>query len=123
MCRTGARSLGHGLHIPRSTISSWKRRGLRSVVSVDVLGQDRQQLLSTIAKLDRRVRILAATVRLLLALVRTSGFRLAGQPLPDGKTKASILRAIASTVPALPLPLGAGRSRRLVRLRYVCQDR
>jgi putative transposase len=105
VCRTGARSIGHGLRVPRSTVSSWKRRGLRAVVSIDVLCQDRQQLLSTIKKLDRRVRILAATVRLLLALVRTSGFRLARQRLPDGKTKASILRAIASTMPALPLPL------------------
>lgn len=105
VCRTGARSLGHGLHVPRSTISSWKRRGLRSVVSLDVFGQDRQQLLSTIEKLDTRVRILAATVRLLLALLRASGFRLAGERLPEGTTKASILRAITSALPALPLPL------------------
>src|SRR5665811_386601 len=103
--RAGARSLGHGLHIPRSTISSWKRRGPRSVVSLDVFGHDRQQLLGSIEKLDTRVRILAATVRLLLALLRASGFRLAGERLPQGNTKASILRAITSAVPALPLPL------------------
>ena len=105
VCRTGARSLGHGLHVPRSTISSWKRRGLRAVVSLEVFEQDRQQLFSTVEKLDRRVRILAATVRLLLALLRASGFRLAGERLPEGNTKASILRAITSAVPALPLPL------------------
>jgi hypothetical protein len=36
--------------------------------------QDRQQLLDTIAKLDRRARVLAAVVQLLLALLRASGF-------------------------------------------------
>jgi hypothetical protein len=52
-------------------------------------------LLDTIAKLDRRARVLAAVVRLLLALLRASGFILAGgQRLPEGNAKAGILRAI-----------------------------
>src|SRR5450432_3929623 len=58
--RTGARLLGHGLHVPRSTISSWKRRGPRSVVSLEAFGHDREQLLGTIEKLEARVRILTA---------------------------------------------------------------
>ena len=105
VCRTGARALGHRLHVPRSTISSWKRRGLRAVVSHEVFDQDRQKLLSTVEKLERRARILAATVRLLLALLRASGFRLVGERLPKGATKASILRAITSAESALPLAL------------------
>jgi len=60
---------------------------------------------STIDRLERRTRILAATVRLLLALLRASGFRLAGKRLPEGTTKASILRAVASAELALPLNL------------------
>jgi len=40
VCRTGARALGHGLHVPRSTVATWKRRGLRSVVTLEALGQD-----------------------------------------------------------------------------------
>jgi len=107
VCRTGARPLGRGLHVPRSTISSWKRRGLRFVVSLDVFG-DRPQLLSTIDRLEKRARILAATVRLLLALLRASGFSFVGKRLPEGKDKASILRAIASAVPSLPLSGIAG---------------
>jgi len=51
VCRTGARALGHGLHLPRSTVSTWKRRGLRSVVTLEPFQQDRQQLLCTIEKL------------------------------------------------------------------------
>ena len=105
VCRTGARALGHRLQIPRSTISSWNRRGLRTVVSHEVFDQDRQRLLSTVEKLERRARILAATVRLLLALLRASGFRLLGERLPQGATKASILRAVTSAHSALPLAL------------------
>ena len=103
--RTGARSLDHRLHVPRSTIASWKRRGPRHVVSLEVFGHDRQQLLTTIEKLEKRARILAATVRLLLALLRASGFRLTGERLPEGETRASILRAITSAEPVLSLNL------------------
>jgi len=48
--RSGARSLGHGLTIPRSTVSTWQRRGLRPVVTVEVLEQSRQQLFDAIAR-------------------------------------------------------------------------
>src|ERR1022692_723924 len=48
-----------------STVSTWKRRGLRSVVTLEPFQQDRQQLLCTIEKLKTRVQILAAAVRLL----------------------------------------------------------
>ena len=56
-------------------------------------------------KLEKRARILAATVRLLLALLRASRYRLTGERLPEGETKASILRAITSAQPVLPLNL------------------
>jgi hypothetical protein len=81
--RAGARSLGHGLAIPHSTVSPWKRRGLRPVVTVEVLEQNRQQLLESITRLDRRARVLAAVVRLLLALLRVSEFNLNGRRLPE----------------------------------------
>jgi putative transposase len=91
------------LQIPRSTIASWKIRRPRAVVSLEVFGQDRQQLLDTIDKLERKAGTLAAVVRLLLALLRLSGFRLTGERLPEGVAKASVLRAITSAKPALPL--------------------
>ena len=104
VCRTGKRCLPRQLAIPRSTVSSWHRCGMRPVVSIEPFDQDRQQLLDTIAKLDRRVQVLAAVVRLLLALLRASGFSLAGgQRLPEGNAKAGILRAITSAKPFLPL--------------------
>lgn len=103
VCRTGSHALSRRLEIPRSTIATWKRRGLRPVVSVEMFQADRHQLLRTIEKLEKRAQILAAPVRLLLALVRASGFRLAHQRLPGGAAKASILRAITSATNALPL--------------------
>ena len=76
--RAGARSVRHGLAIPRSTVSTWQRRGLRPVVTIEIIEQVRQQLLESIARLDRRARVLAAVVRLLLALLRVSEFDLGG---------------------------------------------
>jgi hypothetical protein len=87
----GVRSLGHRLTIPRSTVSTWQRRGIRPVVTIEPLEQDRQQLLDSIARLDRRARVLAAVVRLLLALLRVSGFNLCGRRLPEGAAKADTL--------------------------------
>ena len=47
--------------------------------------------------------MLAAVVRLLLALLRASGFSLDENRLPEGKAKAGLLRAIASAQAFLPL--------------------
>jgi transposase InsO family protein len=78
---------------------------LRSVVTVEEFGQDQQQLLNRLDKVERKARTLAAVVRLLLALLRVSGFRLDGEQLPEGVAKASVLRAISSAKPALPLTM------------------
>ena len=101
--RTGTRALTRHLAIPRSTVSTWRRRGLRPVTTIEPLEQDRQHLLDLVAKLDRRARILAAVVRILLALLRASGFTLAGGRLPEGAAKAGILLAISTATPVLPL--------------------
>jgi hypothetical protein len=101
--RSGTRYLPKRVAISRSTVSSWALRGLRPVVSIEPLEQDRQQLLDSLAKLDRRVRVLAAIVRLLLALLRASGFTLAGERFPGGCAKASILRTITTAKALLPL--------------------
>jgi putative transposase len=103
VCRNGVRSLDRHLHIPRSTVATWHKRGPRAVVTVGAFEQDRQALLSKVDKLERRVRRLAAVVRLLLALLRVSRFRLAGDRLPQGEDKATLLRAITGAQSALPL--------------------
>ena len=101
--RTGTRCLPKHVTIPRSTVSTWRRRGSRPVVTIEPVEPDRQRLVDTIAELDHQKRILAAVVRVLLALLRASGFTLAGERLPKGAAKAGILRAITSAIPLLPL--------------------
>ena len=54
-------------------------------------------------KLRRRVRKLTALLRLVLALVHASGFRLAGARLPDGRDKRRILRAVDRAREYFPL--------------------
>jgi len=103
--RSGARSLARHVTIPRSTLSTWQRRGLRPVVTIEPLEQDRQHLLDSIVRLDCRARVLAAVVRLLLLLVRLSGFSLAGRRLPEGAAKADVLRTIEGAQAILPLAL------------------
>jgi hypothetical protein len=103
VCRTGVRSVDRRLNIPRSTAASWRRRGTRPVVTIAPPDQDTSDLMARIAKVETRARILAAVVRLLLALLRVARFRLTDDRLPSGNDKAALLRAIASAEPALPL--------------------
>ena len=51
------------LGIPRSTAVSWIRRGSRSIVTLELFGQDEQALRARVLKLERRVRLLLGIVR------------------------------------------------------------
>jgi hypothetical protein len=101
--RCGAKTVARHVHISRSTISTWRRRGLRSVVSAEPVGHSLQQALDSSARREKRARVLAAVVRLLFALLRASGFSLDENRLPQGKAKAGLLRAITSAQAFLPL--------------------
>ena len=63
---------------------------------MEPVGQNLQLALDSSAQWEKRARVLAAVVRLLLALLRASGCNLDGNRLPEGKAKAGILRAISS---------------------------
>ena len=62
-----------------------------------------QELRQEILKLRRRVEKLAALLRLALALLHTSGFKLAGARLPDGHAKLRLLRAVDRAHACIPL--------------------
>ena len=102
VCRGNLRSVAK-TDIPRSMIKSWRRRGAPRVITLEPHGTEQQDQAATIAKLENRVQVLAAVVPILLAFVRSSGFTLAAERLPDGAAKAGILRAVASAERALPL--------------------
>ena len=89
--KTGTRCLPKHIRIPRSTVSTWRRRGSRPVVTIEQPDQDRQQLLDTITRLERQKRVLAADVRILLSLLRAFGISLA-EVFASATTWAKLVR-------------------------------
>ena len=111
VCRTRNPQIFRHLRIPRSTTASWLSRGCRSVVSLD-WHHDIASVLDEDEKLKRRNERQTAIIRLLVVLLKLSGFRLDEQRLPDGKAKAKVLRAVDRSKDALPMKSAL----RLVRL-------
>ena len=82
------------LGVPRSTAVDWLRRDRRPVVTGHVSGMETVQLQAEILKLRQCICRLGAVVQLLLALVRARGGHLEQTRLPEGPTRARLLRAI-----------------------------
>ena len=80
--------------VPRSTARGWLTSGRNEVVSVDVLDMDMLMLQEEVLKLRHRVEKLSALLRLVVVLLRVSGFSLTKTKLPGGVMKISLLRAI-----------------------------
>ena len=101
--RTGDVTIATDLGVPRSTARGWLRTAPEVVVSLDVTHLNEPELHHEILQLRRRVEKLAALLRLVLALLRASGFTLSRERLPDGRAKMRILRAIDQTRGCIPL--------------------
>ena len=101
--RTGDVTVATDLGVPRSTARGWLGATPTVVVGLDVADLTEPELRQEILKLRRRVHKLTALLRLALALLRTSGFRLTGARLPDGRAKMRILRAVDRAREYLPL--------------------
>jgi putative transposase len=101
--RTGDPTIATDLGVPRSTARGWLRATPTIVVSLEVADLTEQELRQEILKLRRRVEKLAALLRLALALLRTSRFKLSGERLPDGHSKTRILRAVDRARESVPL--------------------
>ena len=91
------------LGVPRSTARGWLGAAPAVVVCLDGADLTEPELRQEVLKLRRRVQKLTALLRLALALLRTSGFRLTGARLPDGRAKIQILRAVDRAREYLPL--------------------
>ena len=117
ICETGDRDVFPDLNIPRSTVRSWIHRGVPDVVSSDLVGCDRSDLLVEIQDLRRRMSLLGAVIGLLTAMLRVSKVRFDFERLPHGEDKRILLRAIERSVKAMPL-LVALRITRLSPSRY-----
>ena len=102
--RAGDVTIATDLGVPRSTARGWLGGSPTVVVGLDVVDLTEPELRQEVLKLRRRVQKLSALLRLALALLRTSGFRLTGERLPDGRAKTRILRAVDRAREYLPLP-------------------
>src|ERR671919_354159 len=101
--RTGNLTIATDLGVPRSTARGWLAATPTVVISVDGAHLTEPELRQEILKLRQRVEKLAALLRLALALLHTSGFRLSGDRLPDGQAKLRILRAVDRARECIPL--------------------
>ena len=70
------------------------------VVSLEVTELSEQELQDEVLQLRCRVQKLAALLRLVLAVLRASGFTLSHERLPDGRDKRRILCAIEQSADA-----------------------
>src|SRR5262245_35494511 len=102
--RTGDVTIAKDLGVPRSTARGWLGDGQTAVVSLDVASLKTLELEQEVLELRRRLKKLTALLRLVLALLRTSGFTLTRERLPDGRAKIRILRAIDRARAFVPLP-------------------
>jgi hypothetical protein len=90
--RAGDPELFPELEIPRSTAVSWIRRGVGEIVSLVQADGGEPALQERIAKLEGRVAMLTAVLRLVLALLRVSGFSLELSRVPDAAGKEPLAR-------------------------------
>jgi transposase InsO family protein len=117
ICETGDRDLFPELNIPRSTIRSWIHRGVPDVVTCDLAVGDRSDLVVEIRELRHRAALLGAVIGLLIAMLRVSKVNFEYERLPDGDSKATLLRSIERASRILPLH-SALRIARLSSSRY-----
>jgi transposase InsO family protein len=99
----GTVTIATDLGVPRSTARGWLGAAPRVVVSLEVADLTAAELRQEILKLRQGVEKLAALLRLALALLAISEFRLSGERLPDGKAKRRILRAVDRARKSLPM--------------------
>jgi putative transposase len=89
--------------VPRSTARGWLGKAPKVVVSLDVTDLQASELQQEVLELRRRVMKLTALLRLALVLIRSSGFTLTHERLPEGRAKIRILRAVDRAREHVPL--------------------
>ena len=101
--RSGIPDLFPEFDIPRSTTRSWLRRGPSNVVALDAHDETEAGLQQRIVTLQRRIEMLTAVLRLVLAVVRVAGVRLELCRTPKAANKRLVLSAVDRARRAMPL--------------------
>ena len=91
------------LGVPRSTACGWLTSDPAAIVSVDVFDMDILSLQEDVLALRKRIKWIVALFRLVVVVMKASGFSLDNSRLPDGSNKAMLLRAIELSLSVLPL--------------------
>ena len=99
--KTGDPGLFPKLAIPESTTRSWLSRGVGDVVTLDARDTELVELHAQVAKLEQKVSVLRAVVRLLVTLVRVTGMSLVDTRLPSSGAKRRVLHAIGRAEEAI----------------------
>ena len=89
--------------VPRSTARGWITSTYADLVTVDVVDLDVLRLQQEVLALRQRVERLVAILRLVVVLMKVSGFSLASARISDGTRKVSLLRVIDRSRSVLPL--------------------
>ena len=82
---------------------SWIRRGVGEMVVVEPGTNVENHHFGRIAKLEHRVSMLTAVLRLVLALLRVSGFGLDVNRIPNAEGKQQLLSAVERARKIMPL--------------------
>lgn len=101
--RSGHNPNDVGIAIPRSTLHTWKSRAPKPVIGLQSSDRSFADLESEIARLNQQVRKLRCLLRLLLVLLKLSGFSLELLRLTDGKSKQRLLQEVQRACTILPL--------------------
>ncbi len=95
----------HG--VPRSTARGWLKAPANEVISIDVVQLDaiglQKEVMRLRARLRARLQKLNALLRVMIAVLKLSGYSLNHERVPDGTQTRHLLRAIGRSRPSLPL--------------------
>jgi len=89
--------------VPRSTARGWLSATRTEVVALDVVEGDVLTLQQEVLRMRRRVERLVTLLRLIVVLLKVSGFSLAHARIPEGTRKRALLQIIERSRSVLPL--------------------
>jgi hypothetical protein len=80
--------------VPRSTAYGWLSKSPAQVITLDVLDMDAKQLQHEVVALRRRNARLTALLRLIVTVLKVTGFSPSGICVPEESAKRRLLHAI-----------------------------
>ena len=101
--RTGDIGLAVRRGVPRSTTRGWLTNSRPAFVTLDACDMEAERLRQEVVILRKRVARLIAVLRIVVVVLRLSGYSINRSRIPNGHDKSLLLRAIARSRDILPL--------------------